>query len=204
MNFTRIADNIRSAVIKLVSGDNAVLMVNSDKNGNDVGLALFGGSNGGKFIISAKGAIGEAHVAAVGSGYTPGAVTLTVTQSGAAAGTVSTIATAGGQLPAIDTAVTVVTGGTKYSVADTLATTGGGGTGGQVHITSIIMEEFDFIVAGIGVIFTELKDANGIDLLSLKNMGSVTLKEPLTLRSGTGAKIRNMTYSGGNVFGYNY
>jgi hypothetical protein len=171
---------------------------------SNLGNAMYGGSNGGKYIVSAKGAISAAHVAAVGSGGTPGLTTFTVTQSGASAGTISATITVGGELPAIDTAVTVVTGGLLYSVADTLAVVGGSLTGGQIHITAIIMDEFDFIIVGNDVIFTELKDANGTDLLVSKNLAGVTFKEPTILKSGTAYKIRNMTYSGGNVFGYNF
>jgi hypothetical protein len=166
---------------------------------------LLGGDNGGKFIVSAKGAISAAHVAAVGSGGTAGVTDFTVTQTGASGGTVRSTITAGGELPAIGTAVTVVLPGLKYAIADTLAITGGSLTGGQIHITAIVMEEFDVIVAGTGVIFTELKDEDGVDLLALKDLAGVTMTESVTLNSGTtGKKIRNMTYSGGNVFGYNY
>ena len=166
--------------------------------------AMFGGSNGGKYIVSAKGAISAAHVAAVGSGGTPGLTTFTVTQAGASGGTISSTINAGGTLPDIDTAVTVVTGGLLYSVADTLAIVGGSLTGGQIHITAIAMDEFDFIIVGTDVIFTELKDANGTDLLVSKDLAGVTFKESTILKSGTNYKIRNMTYSGGNVFGYNF
>lgn len=171
---------------------------------SNLGNSMYGGSNGGKYIVSAKGAISAAHVAAVGSGGTPGLTTFTVTQSGASGGTVSSTINAGGTLPDIDTAVTVVTGGSLYSIADTLAIVGGSLTGGQIHVTAIAMEEFDFIIAGTDVIFTELKDANGTDLLASKNLSGVTFKEPTILKSGTNYKIRNMTYSGGNVFGYNF
>lgn len=171
---------------------------------SNLGRSMFGGSNGGKYIVSAKGAISAAHVAAVGSGGTPGLTTFTVTQSGASGGTISSTIAAGGTLPDIDTAVTVVTGGLLYSVADTLAIVGGSLTGGQIHITAIAMDEFDYIVVGSGVIFTELKDANGTDLLVSKNLAGVTFAGQIILKSGTNYKIRNMTYSGGNVFGYNY
>lgn len=166
--------------------------------------AMIGGDNGGTFILSAKGAIGAAHVAAVGSGGTPGLTTFTVTQSGASGGTVSATITAGGELPAIDTAVTVVTGGIKYSVADTLAVTGGSLSNGTIHITAIVMDEYDFILVGSGVTFTELKDETGTDLLALKNLASVAFNEAIILSAEAGHKIRNMTYSGGNVFGFNF
>jgi hypothetical protein len=171
---------------------------------SNLGNAMYGGSNGGKYIVSAKGAISAAHVAAVGSGGTPGLTTFTVTQAGASAGTVSSTITAGGELPTIDTAVTVVTGGVKYSVADTLAVVGGSLTGGQIHITAIVMEEYDYIVVGPNVIFTELQDANGTDLLAAKDLAGITFGVATILKSGTAYKIRNMTYSGGNVFGYNF
>lgn len=164
---------------------------------------LFGGTNGGINILSGKGAISAAHVAAVGSGGTPGLTTFTVTQSGASGGTISSIISAGGELPAIDTAVTIVTGGIKYSVADTLVITGGSLTGGQIHITEVIMDEYDIIVVESGVIFTELKDTNGTDLLALKNLSGITFNSTITLNSGTDYKIRNMIFTGGNVFGYN-
>lgn len=170
---------------------------------SEIAKVLFGGSNGGVFIQSAKGAISAAHVAAVGSGGTPGVTTFTVTQSGASGGTISSTIGAGGELPAIDTAVTVVTGGIKYSIADILALTGGSLTGGTIHITAIVMDEYDFIIVESGVIFTELKDANGTDLLALKNLSGVTFASQVILNSGTDYKIRNMTYSGGNVFGFN-
>lgn len=171
---------------------------------SNIGKTGYGGSNGGKYIVSAKGAILTAHVAAVGSGGTPGFTTFTVTQSGASGGTISATITAGGELPAIDTAVTVVTGGLLYSIADTLAVVGDSLTGGQIHITAITMDEFDFIIIESGVIFTELKDANGTDLLLSKNLAGVTFGDMITFNSGTNYKIRNMTYSGGNVFGYTF
>jgi len=167
--------------------------------------AILGGAGGGKYIISAKGAISAAHVAAVGAGYTPGVQILTVVQAGASGGMVSTTCTAGGELPAIGTAVTVLTGGVLYSVADTLATTGGGGAGGQVHVTAITMAEYDFIIASAGVAFTELKDSVGMDLLAAKALTGITIAgNDKIFASGTGKKIRNMTYTGGNVFGFNY
>ena len=169
-----------------------------------IGNILFGGSNGGVNILSGKGAISAAHIAAVGSGGTPGLTTFTVTQSGASAGTISSTIGAGGELPAIDTAVTIVTGGIKYSIADTLALTGGSLTGGQIHITAVTMDEYDFIVVESGVIFTELKDSNGTDLLTLKNLSGITFGSTITLNSGTAYKIRNMIFTGGNVFGYNF
>ena len=167
-----------------------------------IGNILFGGSNGGVNILSGKGAISAAHVAAIGSGGTPGLTTFTVTQSGASGGTISATITAGGKLPAIDTAVTIITGGIKYSIADTLAITGGSLTGGQIHITAVTMDEYDFITVGSGVVFTELKDSNGTDLLTLKNLSGITFNEPITLNSGTDYKIRNMLFTGGNVTGY--
>jgi hypothetical protein len=166
--------------------------------------AMLGGANGGKFVVSAKGAISAAHVAAQGSGGTPGLTTFTVTQSGASTGTVSSTIAAGGALPAISTAVTVVAGGLLYSVADTLAIVGGSLTGGQIHITAITMDEFDFIVACTGVTFTVLQNELGTDLLTLKNLGSVAMTSDTIFNAGTGHKIRNMTYTGGNVFGYNF
>lgn len=171
---------------------------------SNLGNAMYGGSNGGKYIVSAKGAISAAHVAAVGSGGTPGLTTFTVTQAGASGGTVSSTIAAGGELPTIGTAVTVVTGGIKYSVADTLAIVGGSLTGGQIHITAIAMDEYDYIVVGPSVVFTELKDANGTDLLAAKDLAGITFGVATILKSGTAYKIRNMTYSGGNVFGYNF
>ena len=123
MIFTKTAGDIKSAIVKLLSGDNAALSINVDKEGNDIGFALLGGSNGGTFIIS-------------------------------------------------------------NSSAD--------------------MEEFDFIIVGTGVVFTELKDSEGVDVLELKKLTGITFNESITLKSGTGNKIRNMLYSGGNVFGYNY
>lgn len=170
---------------------------------NSIANVLFGGSNGGTNISSGKGTISIAHVAAIGSGGTPGLTTFTVTQSGATGGTVSSTISAGGELPAISTAVTVVTGGLKYSVEDTLAIVGGSLTGGQIHITSINMDEYDFIVVESGVIFTELKDANDTDLLTLKNLSGITFGSVITLNSGTNYKIKNMIFTGGNVFGYN-
>ena len=167
-----------------------------------IGNILFGGSNGGVAVSSGKGAISIAHVAAVGSGGIPGLTTFTVTQAGASGGTVSSTIN-GGTLPAIDTAVTIVTGGVKYSIADTLAIVGGSLTGGQIHITVIIMDEYDFITVGSGVVFTELKDSNGTDLLVLKNLSGITFNEAITLNSGTNYKIRNMVFTGGNIFGYN-
>ena len=167
-----------------------------------IGNILFGGSNGGINILSGKGAISAAHIAAIGSGGTPGLTTFTVTQSGASGGTVSSTISAGGELPAINTAITVITGGIKYSIADTLAIVGGSLTGGQIHITAVIMDEYDFITVGSGVVFTELKDSNGTDLLTLKNLSGITFNEPITFNSGTIYKIRNMIFSGGNVFGY--
>jgi hypothetical protein len=171
---------------------------------NNLGNALFGGSNGGDNILSGKGKISAAHVAAVGSGYTPGLVSLVVVQSGASGAVVTTTATGGGELPVAATPVTIVTKGINYSVADTLATTGGGGTGGQIHITGIEMEEYDYIVVGAGVVFTELRDSNSANLLIIKNLTGITFNEPITLKSGTGYKIRNMIFTGGNVFGYKY
>jgi hypothetical protein len=166
--------------------------------------AMFGGANGGKYIVSAKGAISAAHVAAVGSGGTPGLTTFIVVQSGASGGTVSATITAGGELPSIDTPVTVVAAGTLYSVADTLAVTGGSVTGGQIHITAITMAEYDFIVAGVGVTFTVLQNNDGTDLMVTKALAGIAMTEATILNAGTGKKIRNMTYSGGNVFGYNF
>ena len=166
--------------------------------------AMLGGANGGKFIISAKGAIAAAHVAAVGSGGTPGLTTFAVTQAGASGGTVRATITAGGALPAIDTALTIVTGGAKYSIADTLAVTGGDLADGTIHVTAIIMEEFDYIIAEAGVIFTELKDEAGTDLLAAKELAGVTMGGDRLFTAGVGHKVRNMTYTGGNVFGYNF
>jgi hypothetical protein len=170
---------------------------------NNLGSALFGGSNGGVNIASGKGKISAAHVAAVGSGYTTGIQQLVVVQSGASGAIVSTTVAAGA-LPTIATPVTIVAPGINYSIADTLATTGGGGTGGQIHITAIEMEEYDYIVVGSGVIFTELRDSNGTDLLTLKNLSGFTFDQIITLNSGTGYKIRNMIFTGGSVFGYKY
>jgi hypothetical protein len=66
------------------------------------------------------------------------------------------------------------------------------------------MEEYDYIVVGPNVIFTELQDANGTDLLAAKDLAGITFGVATILKSGTAYKIRNMTYSGGNVFGYNF
>jgi hypothetical protein len=169
-----------------------------------IGNILFGGSNGGVNILSGKGAISAAHVAAVGSGGTPGLTTFTVTQSGASGGSISATITAGGELPAIDTAVEIVTGGIKYSIADNLAIAGGSLTGGQIHITAVTMDEYDFIVVEPSVIFTELKDSNGTDLLVVKQLSGITINSMITLNSGTTYKIRNMIFTGGNVFGYSF
>jgi len=166
--------------------------------------AMLGGANGGKFIVSAKGAISAAHVAAVGTGGTPGLTTFTVTQSGASGGTLRATIGAGGELPSIDTAMTVVTGGLLYSVADTLALTGGSLSAGTAHVTAITMDEFDFIVAGVGVTFTVLQDEAATNLLVLKDLAGVAMTEATIFNAGTGHKIRNMTYTGGNVFGYNF
>ena len=170
---------------------------------NNLGNAMYGGSNGGKYIISAKGAILTAHVTVVGSGGTPGLTTFTVTQSGASGGTVRTTITAGGELPAILTNVTVVTGGIKYSTGE-VAIVGGSLTGGKINIDTIAMDEYDYIVVGPNVIFTVLKDANDADLLAAKDLAGITFGVATILKSGTAYKIRNMTYSGGNVFGYNF
>jgi hypothetical protein len=174
------------------------------KSANQYFNAMLGGGNGGEFIVSAKGAISAAHVAAVGTGGTPGLTDFTVTQAGASGGIITSTITGGGELPAISTAVTVKAGGLLYSVADTLAVVGGSLTGGQIHVTAITMDEYDFIVAGSGVVFTELKDSNGTDLLTLKRLSGVTMGESTIIASGTAYPIRNMTYTGGNVFGYNF
>ena len=165
---------------------------------------MLGGDNGGKFIISAKGAISAAHVAAVGSGGTPGLTTFAVVQAGASAGTVRATITAGGELPSIDTALTVVTGGILYFIDDTLAVTGGSLSNGTIHVTAIMMESFDVILVGTGVTFTVLEDTDGTDLLASKAFAGIAMTDQVMLQSGTGKKIRNMTYSGGNVFGYNF
>ena len=95
-------------------------------------------------------------------------------------------------------------GGLKYSVADTLAITGGDLADGTIHITAITMEEYDYIIAEAGVVFTELKDEAGTDLLVLKDLAGITMGGDRLFTAGTDHKIRNMTYSGGNVFGYNF
>lgn len=170
---------------------------------NNMSLALFGGSNGGVNIVSGKGKISAAHVAAIGSGGTAGSALLAVTQSGATGGGLRTTITAGGTLPPIDTPLVVENQGIGYSIADTLAVVAGELADATVHITAIEMEEYDYILVESGVIFTELKDANGTDLLTLKNLSGITFGQGIILNSGSNYKIRNMLFSGGNVFGYN-
>lgn len=165
--------------------------------------ALFGGSNGGINIKSGVGKIGAAHVAAVGSGGTPGSALLAVNVGGAG-GALRTTITAGGALPAINTVLTVENAGSGYSIADTVAVVCGALANATVHITEVIMEEYDYIVVAPGTVFTELKDTNGTDLLASKNLSAFTFDQVVTLKSGTNYKIRNMLFSGGSVFGYNY
>jgi len=80
-----------------------------------------------------------------GSGYTPGAQVLTVTQSGASGGAVNVTVDAGGVVTSVDS---IATTGKVYSVANGLATTGGGGTGATVNITAIT-SHYPITVGGV-------------------------------------------------------
>lgn len=79
----------------------------------------------------------------------------------------------------------------------------GGSNGGEVIPSGNTTLSFDFIVVEPSVIFTVLADSNGVNLLTKKGLTGITINIPLTLSSGTAGKIKNMTYSGGNVFGFN-
>jgi hypothetical protein len=79
----------------------------------------------------------------------------------------------------------------------------GGIDGGEFVLSGNTTKTYDFIVIGVGVILTVLADANGVNLLTAKNLTGITFNEPITLASGSAGKIKNITYSGGNVFGFN-
>lgn len=84
--------------------------------------------------IPQKGGLTTLSIVAGGTGYTPGAVVLTVVQSGASLGTINCTDSAGGIITSINS-VNVV--GTGYYVATPLTTTGGGGNGCTVNLTVI-------------------------------------------------------------------
>lgn len=87
-----------------------------------------------KNIAATTGGLKTLTIAAGGTGFAPGANTLTVVQTGGSLGTINVTASAEGIITGINS---ITTAGTGYAVANALTTTGGTGANCTVNLTAI-------------------------------------------------------------------
>ena len=78
----------------------------------------------------------------------------------------------------------------------------GGGNGGVNIASPLTAGTYDYIIAESGVTFTVMEDNAAVNLLTSKNLSSVTFTNDRILSAGTGKTIKKLTFSGGLVWGY--
>ena len=80
-----------------------------------------------------------------------------------------------------------------------------GGKNGGVNIASpCVAGAYDFIIVEKGVTITVFEDSAAANLLTVKNLGGVAFASERILNSGTGLNIKNLTFSGGLIWGYTF
>lgn len=80
-----------------------------------------------------------------------------------------------------------------------------GGANGGVNIASPLTDgAYDFIVVEAGVTLTVFEDTAAVSRMTPKNLAGVVFTNDRILNSGTGLKIKKLTFSGGLIWGYTF
>ena len=74
--------------------------------------------------------------------------------------------------------------------------------GGKNIASPLTDGAYDFIIVESGVTITVFEDPAATDLLTAKNLSGVVFASERLLNSGTGKKIKKLTFSGGLIWGY--
>jgi len=80
-----------------------------------------------------------------------------------------------------------------------------GGSNGGVNIASPLTDgAYDFIIVESGVTITVFEDSAAVSRMTPKNLADVAFTSERILNSGTGKKIKKLTFSGGLIWGYTF